>query len=261
MLNGIVDRLTKAAHFLSIGTTYSAEDYARLYIREIVRIHGGPISIISDIGAQFIVNFWRSFQKGLGTRISFSTAFHPQTDSQAELTIQTLEDMLRACVMDFRGSWDNHLPLIDFAYNNSYHSNIQMAPYEALYKRKYRSHIGWFEIGKTKLVGPECIADPSKFILVDDVQVTEQLSYEEALISILDKQVQRLRTKDVASVKVLRINNNVEDMTRAVEEEMKTRYPHLFPLPEEDQTETSQPLVEACIPPTLIKSIIGSLFR
>ena len=75
------------------------------------------MAIISDRGAQFIANFWKSFQNGLGTQVSLSTAFHPQTDGQAEHTIQTLEDMLRACVIDFRGSWDDHLSLIEFAYN------------------------------------------------------------------------------------------------------------------------------------------------
>ncbi|XP_070049795.1 uncharacterized protein [Nicotiana tomentosiformis] len=151
-----------------------------------------------------------------------------QIEGQAERTIQTLEDMLQACVMDFRGSWDDHLPLIEFAYNNSYHSCIQMAPYKALYRQKCRSSIGWFEVGETKLVGPE--------------SVTEQLLYEEAHIAILDRQVRRLKTKDVASVKVFWINNNVEEMTWESEEEIKTRYPYLFPLPEEDQTKTSQPL-------------------
>ena len=86
--------------------------------------------------------FWRSFQKGLGTQVNLSTAFHPQTEGQAERTIQTLEDLLRACIIDLKGSWDDHLPLIEFAYNNSYHSSIQMAPYVALYGRKYRSPIG-----------------------------------------------------------------------------------------------------------------------
>ncbi|XP_070046025.1 uncharacterized protein [Nicotiana tomentosiformis] len=84
-------------------TTYSAENYARIYIKEIVRLHGVPISIISDRGAQFTANFWRSFQKGLGTQVILSTIFHQQTNGQAERTIQTLEDMLQACVMDFRG--------------------------------------------------------------------------------------------------------------------------------------------------------------
>ena len=107
----IVDRMTKSAHFLPVKTTHSAEDYAKLYIQEIVRLHGVPISIISDRGAQFTAQFWKSFQKGLGSKVNLSTAFHPQTDGQAERTIQTLEDMLRACVIDFKGNWDDHLPL------------------------------------------------------------------------------------------------------------------------------------------------------
>nr|XP_009777849.1 PREDICTED: uncharacterized protein K02A2.6-like [Nicotiana sylvestris] len=146
------DRLTKSAHFLPVKTTDSAEDYAKLYIQEIVRLHGTPLSIISDRGAQFTTNFWKSFQKGLGTRVNLSTAFHPQTDGQAERTIQTLEDMLRACVIDFKGNWDDHLPLIEFAYNNSYHSSIKMVPYEALYGRRRRSSIGWFEVGEAELL-------------------------------------------------------------------------------------------------------------
>ena len=128
----IVDRMTKSSRFLAVKTTYSAEDYARLYINEIVRLDGVPLSIISHRGPQFTSNFWKSFQKGLGTQVNLSTSFHPQTDGQAERTIQMLEDMLRACVIDFKGSWDDHLPLIEFAYNNCYHSSIQMAPYDAL---------------------------------------------------------------------------------------------------------------------------------
>ena len=87
----------------------------------------------------------KSFQKGLDTQVNLSTTFHPQTDGQVNHTIHTLEDMLRACVIDFKGSWDDHIPLIKFAYNNSYHSNIQMAPYEALYGRRCRSPVGWFD--------------------------------------------------------------------------------------------------------------------
>ncbi|KAH0778029.1 hypothetical protein KY290_009440 [Solanum tuberosum] len=143
----IVDRMTKSAHFLPVKTTNTAEDYAKLYVQEIVRLHGVPISIISDRGAQFTAQFWKSFQKGLGSK----------TDGQAERTIQTLEDMLRACVIDFKGSWDDHLPLIEFAYNNSYHSSIQMAPYEALYGRRCRSPIGWFEVGEAQLIGPDLV--------------------------------------------------------------------------------------------------------
>ena len=126
----IVDRLTKSAHFIPVKYTYLAEDYARIFIYEIVCLHGLPLSIISDRGAQFTSRFWRSFQKGLGTNVKLSIAFHPQMDGQAEHTIQTLEDMLRACIVDFKGNWDKHLPLVEFSYNNSYHSTISMAPYE-----------------------------------------------------------------------------------------------------------------------------------
>ncbi|WMV24395.1 hypothetical protein MTR67_017780 [Solanum verrucosum] len=87
------------------------------------------------------LKFWKSFQKGIGTKVKLSTTFHPQIDGQVERTIQTLEDMLRACVNDFKGNWDDHLPLIEFAYNNSNHSSIDMALFEALYSRRCRSPI------------------------------------------------------------------------------------------------------------------------
>ena len=111
----IVDRMTKSSHFLAIKTTYSAEDYAKFYLTEIVRLHGVHFSIISDRGPQFTSHFWKSFQKGLGTQVNLTTTFHLQTNEQTERTIQTLEDLLRACVIDFKGSWDDHLPLIEFA--------------------------------------------------------------------------------------------------------------------------------------------------
>ena len=158
----IVDRLTKSAHFLPVKTTYGVAKYAQLYIDEIVRLHGVPISIISDRGTQFTSRFWRALQEALGTRVDLSTAFHPQTDGQSERTIQILEDMLRACVMDFGGGWERYLPLAEFAYNNSYQASIQMAPYEALYGRKCRSPIGWFEVGESQLLGPELVQEASE---------------------------------------------------------------------------------------------------
>ncbi|GJS41820.1 putative reverse transcriptase domain-containing protein [Tanacetum coccineum] len=132
----VVDRLTKLAHFLAIREDYSTEKLARLYTDEIVARHGVPVSIISDRDARFTSRLWQTFQKALGTRLDMSTAYHPQTDGQSERTIQTLEDMLRACVIDFGGSWDVHLPLAEFSYNNSYHTSIRCAPFEALYGRK-----------------------------------------------------------------------------------------------------------------------------
>ncbi|WMV51220.1 hypothetical protein MTR67_044605 [Solanum verrucosum] len=101
----IVDRLTKSAHFLPVKVSYSAENYSKLYIKEIVKLHGAPLPIISDRGAQFTSHFWRSLQSGLDNQVKLSTAFYPQTDGQVERTIQTLEDMLRACVIDFKGEF------------------------------------------------------------------------------------------------------------------------------------------------------------
>jgi hypothetical protein len=135
----IVDRLTKSAHFLPIKENYSMDRLARLYLKEIISRHGAPISIISDRDPRFTSQFWKSLHRVMGTRLDMSTAYHPQTDGQSERTIQTLEDMLRACVIDFGGSWDSHLPLIEFSYNNSYHSSIKCAPFEELYERKCRS--------------------------------------------------------------------------------------------------------------------------
>ena len=136
-----MDTLTKSVHFIPVNSTYSAEDYARIFIDEIVCLHGIPLSIISDRGAQFTSRFWRSFQEGLGTKVKLSTSFYPQTDGQAEHTIQSLQDMLRDCVIDLKGNWDNNFSLMEFAYNNSYHSSISMAPYEALFGRRCRSPI------------------------------------------------------------------------------------------------------------------------
>ena len=116
----IVDRLTKSAHFLAMRMTFTLERLCRLYIREIVRLYGVPVSIVSDRDLRFTTHFWKSFQKAMGTWMTMSTAFHPQTDGQLEQTIQVLEDMLRACVLDHKGNWEEHLPLVEFAYNNSY---------------------------------------------------------------------------------------------------------------------------------------------
>ena len=100
----IVDRLTKLAHFLAVRMTFTFERFCRLYIREIVRLHGVPVSIVSDRDPRFTAHFWKSFQKAMGTRLTMSTAFHPETDGQLERTIQVLEDMLRTCVLDHKGS-------------------------------------------------------------------------------------------------------------------------------------------------------------
>ncbi|GJY08770.1 putative reverse transcriptase domain-containing protein [Tanacetum coccineum] len=121
--------------------TDSTEKLTKLYMKEIVARHGIPVSIISDRDSHFTSRVWQSLHKALGTQLNLSTTYHPQTDGQSERTIQTLEDMLRACVIDFGNGWDRHLPLVEFSYNNSYHTSIKAAPYEALYGRKCRSPI------------------------------------------------------------------------------------------------------------------------
>ncbi|GJV45664.1 putative reverse transcriptase domain-containing protein, partial [Tanacetum coccineum] len=134
----IVDRLTKSAHFLPMHEDYKMERLASLYLNKIVARHG--------------------------TLLEMSTAYHPQTDGESERTIQTLEDMLRACIIDFMGSWDVHLPLVEFSYNNSYHSSVRCAPFEALYSRKCRSPIMWAEVGEGQLIGPELVQETTKKI-------------------------------------------------------------------------------------------------
>ncbi|GJZ87523.1 putative reverse transcriptase domain-containing protein, partial [Tanacetum coccineum] len=134
---------------LPIREDYKTEKLAKIYVDEIVARHG----------------------EALGTRLDMSTAYHPQTDGQSEHTIQTLEDMLRACVMDFGGSWDTHLPLIEFSYNNSYHTSIKCAPFEALYGRKCRSPVIWTEVGESQLIGPEIVQETTEKI----VQIKERL--------------------------------------------------------------------------------------
>ena len=122
----IVDRLTKSAHFLAVRMTFTLERFCRLHIREIVRLHGVPVSIVSDRDLRFMAHFWKSFQKAIGTWLTMSKTFHPQTDGQSERTIQVLENMVRACILDHKGSWEGHLPLVEFAYNNSCQASIQM---------------------------------------------------------------------------------------------------------------------------------------
>ncbi|GKC63457.1 putative reverse transcriptase domain-containing protein, partial [Tanacetum coccineum] len=123
----IVDRLTKSAHFLPMREDYKMD------------------------------RFWQTMQEALGTKLDMNMTYHPQTDGQSERTIQTLEDMLRTCVLDFRGSWDVHLPLVEFSYNNSYHSSVRCAPFEALYGRKCRSPMMWAEVREGHLIGLELV--------------------------------------------------------------------------------------------------------
>ena len=160
----VIDRLTKSAHFVPGKSTYTASKWAELYLTEIVRLHGVPVSIVSDRDARFTSKFWKGLQTAMGTRLDFSTAFHPQTDGQTERLNQVLEDMLRACVIEFPGSWDSHLHLMEFAYNNSFQATIGMAPFEALYGKCCRTPVCWSEVGEHRLMGPELVRSTNEAI-------------------------------------------------------------------------------------------------
>nr|AAM01108.1 Putative Sorghum bicolor 22 kDa kafirin cluster [Oryza sativa Japonica Group] len=153
----VVDRLTKVAHFIPMHTTYSGKKLAELYLARIMCLHGVPKKIVSDRGSQFTSKFWQKLQEELGTRLNFSTAYHPQTDGQTERVNQILEDMLRACAFDFGGAWDKSLSYAEFSYNNSYQASLQMAPFEALYGRRCRTPLFWDQTGERQLFGTEVL--------------------------------------------------------------------------------------------------------
>ena len=111
---------------------------AELYVDEIVRLHDVRLSIVLDRDPRFTSRFWKELQSALGTKLKFSTTFHPQADGKSERLIQVLKDMLRGCVIEFSRSWDRYIPLMEFAYNNSFQLSIGMILYEALYGRKCR---------------------------------------------------------------------------------------------------------------------------
>ncbi|XP_017970404.1 PREDICTED: uncharacterized protein LOC108660660 [Theobroma cacao] len=187
-------------------------------------------------------------------------------DGQSERTIQTLKDMLRACVIDFIGSWDRHLPLVEFAYNNSFQSSIGMAPYEALYERKCRTPLCWDEVGERKLFNAKLIdltndkikiglvayrlelplelnqihnvfhvsmlkkyvPDPSHILEAPPIELQEDLKFEVQPVCILDRKDRVLRNKDIPMIKVLWKNARMKEMTWEVEDQMRNQYPHLF---------------------------------
>ncbi|CAN6697774.1 unnamed protein product [Malus baccata var. baccata] len=160
----IVDRLTKSAHFIPVREKYPLNKLAKLFITKIVKYHGVPVNTISDRDPRFTSKFWVAFQEALGTKLLYSTAYHPQTDGQSERTIQTLEDMLRSSVLQFGDSWHDCLDLMEFAYNNSFHSSIGMSPFEALYGRACRTPLCWSEVGERVLEGPEIVDETTQNI-------------------------------------------------------------------------------------------------
>ncbi|GJR64255.1 putative reverse transcriptase domain-containing protein [Tanacetum coccineum] len=237
----IVDRLTKSAHFLPIRENDPLDKLARLYLNRIVARHGIPASIICDRDGRFTSNFWRSFQKALGTDISMSTAYHPETDGQSERTIQTLEDMLRACVIDFGKGWVKHLPLAEFSYNNSYHASIKAAPYEALYGQKCRSPVCWAEDDKrARLIGNEsdefeirkclCIkVSPWKGVVrFEGIHIDISSSLWKSPLTSWNGRIKRLKRSRIPLVKVRWNSRRGPEFTWEREDSFKQKYPQLF---------------------------------
>nr|AAX96624.1 retrotransposon protein, putative, Ty3-gypsy sub-class [Oryza sativa Japonica Group]ABA92970.1 retrotransposon protein, putative, Ty3-gypsy subclass [Oryza sativa Japonica Group] len=145
------------AHFVPVKTTFDGKKLAELYMTHVVCRFGCPKKIVLDRGTQFTSRFWKQLHEALGTDLNFSTAYHPQTDGQTERVNQILEDMLRACAMDFEGTWDHCLPYAEFSYNNSYQASIQMSPNEAMFGRKCRTPLCWNEVGEALVFGPDIL--------------------------------------------------------------------------------------------------------
>ncbi|GJT37795.1 putative reverse transcriptase domain-containing protein [Tanacetum coccineum] len=262
----IVDRLTKSAHFLPMRETDPMDKLARLYLKEVVTRHGIPVSIICDRDPRFTSNFWRSFQKAMGTRLDMSTAYHPETDGQSERTIQTLEDI--------------------------YHASIKAAPFEALYGRKCRSPVCWAEVGDARLTGPElvhettekivqikhrmqaardrqksyadvvvkplefqvvielclskpwergrtfwktgkvepekCLSDEPLAVPLDEIHIDDKLHFVEEPVEILDREVKKLRRSRIPIIKVRWNSKRGPEFTWEREDQFREKYPHLF---------------------------------
>ncbi|GJT24369.1 putative reverse transcriptase domain-containing protein [Tanacetum coccineum] len=189
----IVDRLTKYAHFLPTRENYKMDMLARLYLNEIVTRHGVPISIISDHDSRFTSRFWQTMQEALGTRLDMSMAYHPQNDGQSEHTIQTLEDMLRACVLDFGGSWDVHLPLAEVGKGQLIGPELVLRLPEEL-----NGIHDMFDVSNLK----NCLADPTLQIPLEEIWVDAKLNFVEEPMEILERESKKLKRSRIAIVKV-----------------------------------------------------------
>nr|GEY60023.1 putative reverse transcriptase domain-containing protein [Tanacetum cinerariifolium] len=221
-------------------------------IPEVVARHGIPVSIIYDRDPRFTLRFWRTLQKALGSSLDMSMAYHPETDGQSKRTIQTLEDMLRAYAIDFRKGWVNHLPLVKFSYNNSYHTIIKAAPFEALYGRRQKSYTDLkrkpieFQLGdkvmlkvspwkgvvrfdKWGKLNPRYVGPFNVLERVGDVAYKLDLQEElSRMVEIMDREAKWLKRSRIPLVKVRWNSKRGLDFTWEREDQFRKKYPHLF---------------------------------
>ena len=155
----IVDRLTKVAHFIPVKSTLSTSDITHVFIKDVVRLHGVPQNIVSDMDAQFTSKFWKELFAGLGTKLAFSTTSRLQNDGQTERVNRILEDTLRMYVMHRQWKWEEYLPLVEFAYKNGYHESLRMSPFELFYGQNCNAPISWSNPVNRVLIGMNMLVD------------------------------------------------------------------------------------------------------
>jgi hypothetical protein len=177
----LMDRLSKSAHLIPVNTKYRVEKYAEIYIARALCLHGVPKTIISDQGSQFMARFWEQL--------------HAQTDGQTERVNQILEDMLRACIMDYQGSWSKNLPWAEFLYNNSYQESLKMAPFDVLYRRRFHTPLNWIEPREKVIFGPNIIDEAQATVhrIQDNLKVVKsrQETYENKRCRPLEFEVRK----------------------------------------------------------------------
>ncbi|GJV63441.1 putative reverse transcriptase domain-containing protein [Tanacetum coccineum] len=212
----IIDRLTKSIHFLPMKETDTMERLTRLYLKEVVSRHRVPVSVISDRVSRFTSRLWQSLQKALGTRLDMSTAYHSQTDGQSERTIQTLKDMLRACVIDFEfqvgdkvmlkvspwkgvirlGKWEKLNPRYIGPFKVL--DKVGTVAYRLELPQQLRKVHRTFHVYNMK----KCLSDESLVIPLDEIQIDDKLHFIEDSVEIMDQEVKWLKQSHIPIVKV-----------------------------------------------------------
>jgi hypothetical protein len=222
----IIDTFSKVAHFLPVKSQLRVSQMADLYLSRIASLHGVPKKIHSDRGSLFTSRFWEKFQKALGTHLSFTTAFHPQSSGQVERVNQILEDMLRACVLTFGNNWEKCLPLAEFSYNNSYQSSIGMAAYALLYGRPCRTPLNWSETGERKLFGPDLIQEAEEQVRV----VREKLKTAQSRQKSYADRRRRALTFDIGDKVYLKVSPKKGTQRFGLKGKLAPRYIGPFPI-------------------------------